>query len=383
MDGTARDGVIESRRNVVRFFLSIQQSAKKNDPASEQLAKSCQRIKDVCFYDPNFEVEQIKVAESYKPPRDFIERIKRSYRRNYEKTVISEQSMWSWIDNLRRPLHEALLADDDRAEVLLQDPGSTYLLFGLDESFTSDMMQFGQANDFDKLVRLSEALGCRRTFNPDTSDFLKNETPPRAANVDHEVDRICKAIGLSADAKFAAPFRGTCGISTKRGLLDQRTIQALYQAHRVRALGGSTVLEIGAGVGRTAFYALALGATSYSIVDIPLTMVCQALFLGAAIGEGNVRLAGEADAGQKVQLFATDSLPEGPYDMVLNADSLSEMAVEQAKTYVEYIRRVSPLLLSINHEANPFTVASLLPPTVHRHPYWLRKGYVEEMFIIR
>jgi hypothetical protein len=346
----------------------------------QQRALFTRQFLAAAFYEPNFKLTPHKVTDGYKPSRPYVDRIKRSYRLTFDAYLVSDKSMWSHISKMRRPAHDALLGDDDRALAMLCDPGSACLLFGLDESFTGDWSMFAAANDFDKLVRLSEALGCRRTYNPEPSYFLEHETLPTMADVDREVDRICSALGLPADFTFKSPFLNTLGIATRRGPLDQRTIQSLYQARRLRQLGGNHVLEIGGGVGRAAYYALTLGASSYTIVDLPLTLVVQALFLGALLGEDPVRLAGEDDDGQKVHLLTPNMLPERRFDIAFNCDSLTEMAVDQAREYVEYFKRTVPLLLSINHEANSFTVASLLPQTVHRYPYWLRKGYVEELF---
>jgi len=364
----------------LRLIKKLRQLLQKKLRQHRERVETKRRFVAVAFYEPNFKLSQHQVNEGYNPSRLYVDRIKRSYRLTATAYLVSDKSMWSRIDEMRSPVHEALLADDDRAFGMLCDPGSTNLLFGLDESFTGDWSAFAAVNDFDKLVRLSEALGCRRTYNPEPSNFLEHETLPIAADIDLQVDRICHALGLPANFTFKSPFLNTFGIATRRGLLDQRTIQSLYQARRLRQLGGNHVLEIGGGVGRTAYYSLTLGASSYTIVDLPLTAVVQALFLGAVLGEDHVRLSGEDDVGQKVHLLSPNSLPERRFDVTFNCDSLTEMAVDQARPYVEYFKRSAPLLLSINHEANSFTVSSLLPSTIHRYPYWLRKGYVEELF---
>ncbi len=60
------------------------------------------------------------------------------------------------------------------------------------------------------------------------------------------------------------------------------------------------VLEIGAGLGRTAYYAWRAGIRHYTIVDVPLTAVAQADFLGRTLGPEALTLAGE-DAGGPVR----------------------------------------------------------------------------------
>jgi len=64
------------------------------------------------------------------------------------------------------------------------------------------------------------------------------------------------AIGHVID--FPNPFPSEFGIETRRGIASHRGLQALYQAFRVRQMAdehGGKVVEIGAGLGRTAYYA--------------------------------------------------------------------------------------------------------------------------------
>jgi hypothetical protein len=73
---------------------------------------------------------------------------------------------------------------------------------------------------------------------------------------------------------------------------------------------------------------------------------------------------------------------------VLNVDSITEMDFQHAFDYVQKIRRCAARFLSINHEANPFSAKDLLSKCgartrALRYPYWLRKGYVEEIFSFR
>jgi hypothetical protein len=61
------------------------------------------------------------------------------------------------------------------------------------------------------------------------------------------------------------------------------------------------------------------------------------------------------------------------------------MDVRSATRYVQYIATHAGIFLSINHEANSFTVADLgrrflSSAEMHRAPYFMRNGYVEEVF---
>jgi hypothetical protein len=64
-------------------------------------------------------------------------------------------------------------------------------------------------------------------------------------------------------------------------------------------------------------------------------------------------------------------------------DSLTEIGRAAADRYWSAIQSRAAKLLSINHEANEFTVAQLIRRGKHlstsRMPYWMRRGFVEEV----
>lgn len=71
-------------------------------------------------------------------------------------------------------------------------------------------------------------------------------------------------------------------------------------------------------------------------------------------------------------------------DIVLNADSLTEMDKEVAQAYADYVAANATVFLSINHEANQHRVRDLKfegMVCVSRSPHWMRTGYVEELYV--
>ncbi|MET4607051.1 SAM-dependent methyltransferase, partial [Bradyrhizobium sp. JR4.1] len=145
----------------------------------------------------------------------------------------------------------------------------------------------------------------------------------------------------------------------------------IYQAWRVISLAHRPrVLEIGAGLGRTAFYLF--GVAEYVAIDIPLSNVAQAHFLSRTIGEDVVRILHQL---------------VGDFDVALNVDALTEMARPTATEYLRFVEARYRIFLSINHEANLFTGRDLYADnksvTVERHPSWMRRGYVEEVIRFR
>jgi hypothetical protein len=145
------------------------------------------------------------------------------------------------------------------------------------------------------------------------------------------------------------------------------------------------IVEVGAGLGRTAFYAATFGLHNYTIVDLPLSSVAQGYFLGRTLGPDAVCLYKERRSGIAILPPSAFLNSDDRYDLALNADSLTELDLDTASAYCETFRDRTDVLLSINTEANPFTVhkvyAAIARPAVSRAPYWMREGYVEEIFV--
>jgi putative sugar O-methyltransferase len=167
-----------------------------------------------------------------------------------------------------------------------------------------------------------------------------------------------------------------------------RAIHAIYQAWRLleitKDVPSPKVVEIGGGLGHTCYYAMQLGISDYTIVDIPMTSAAQAYFLGVTLGT-DLSLYGEApDAA--VRLVSPDTFFDAAreYDIALNVDSFPELQEETAFRYIEAVSKQSPTLLSINHELLPVRVSELAlkfhPISYDRFPYWMRRGYIEEIF---
>jgi EAL domain-containing protein (putative c-di-GMP-specific phosphodiesterase class I) len=146
------------------------------------------------------------------------------------------------------------------------------------------------------------------------------------------------------------------------------------------------VLEIGAGLGRTAFYARQFGIHDYTIIDLPLTGVAQANFIGRTLGADAICLFGETRPGIRILPPSAFIDASDRYDLVINVDSLTELAPETARAYCEQIKARANLFVSINHERNPFTVRAICNEVgltgTSRTPYWMRRGYGDELFTL-
>jgi hypothetical protein len=222
------------------------------------------------------------------------------------------------------------------------------------------------------------------------------EAPDRAIAVPDRpllLERIEGVLGISITPPD--PYRFYYGLETDRGTLGERVLNALYCAWRVRQLtadmSAPRILEIGAGLGRLADYSHRMALTDYWIVDIPMTSLVQGHFRACALGEDRIVLDGESSAHSRTDavkilnpksFFADDQLQ---FDIIVNSDSLSELGKDVATSYFRLAAERSLILFSVNHEVNPFRVFQLHQEldvfgSVDRRPYWMRHGYVEEIF---
>jgi hypothetical protein len=327
---------------------------------------------------------------------DLVARVVAAYRNSIEGEGAAGQSMWcGFFEQYHKDIHETFLFGDlKQAAAILQNPTTNDLMFGFDVMTTAtpdgkdaELLQLGTEWVKDHLIRLAEAIGAIRLDNPETYDY--------AAACAYPTEDVLAALDAvhGAAIVFPNPYPGEVGLATARGIASFRAVHALYQAWRIKELVGDVasarVLEIGAGLGRNALYARALGITDYTIIDLPMTRAAQAYFLGRTLGAESILLAGEtaADPTMRVKILPPSQFHSEPatYDLVVNVDSLTEMDRDIALAYIQRIQQVTTRFLSINHEVNAFTVRELLAgdpavATYSRHPAWLRRGYVEELF---
>lgn len=168
-------------------------------------------------------------------------------------------------------------------------------------------------------------------------------------------------------------------------------MQALYQSLQVNRISGTfslpkSVVEIGGGTGRTAALLLTLGF-DVAVCDLPLGLISQAIFISQTLGEECLDLEGTGGIKKSTitfmdpHLFLSNQQRTG---LVLNVDSFTEMSDDMVNQYLEVIRNTSQMLLSINHEVNDFTVSDKAKvfnaKQIYRNMYWMRPGYVEELY---
>ncbi len=350
----------------------------------------------------------------------FLDRVRRSYKIALGASNTRHGKIWDNIDRHRASVHAALLAEtDDELRNIFANPASTDLFYGIDYFWARtgiteaiEARRSRAVDHIDSSRHIPASLAVVAGARPDNfddrgvadhfSDVARNELfllaqtlgihegelasfdPERALR---DADRL-----LSQTIQFPTLFRGAFGLRTTRGIASFSAIQAIYQAWRTLSLlagcAEKSVIEIGPGMGRTAYYAYCAGLTNYTTVDLPMGIVAQACFLGAALGPEKIWLPGDDErlAEGRIKLLVAGQRPDQTYGLTLNADSITEMPLRAALDYMNWIHRHSRLFLSINHDENLFTVAQISTKwftLAERRRYPMADRYMEEIFIPR
>lgn len=208
------------------------------------------------------------------------------------------------------------------------------------------------------------------------------------------------------DSVIRFPQIGGCfGVEVDGEVIPLNYLQQLYAAWRMRTLMGGQPwdgLEIGGGFGGLAYAAAQFGARRYTIIDLPQVNVLQGWFLLHSDVRDRVVLFGEDAQGRQDPIHiacggAIRDLPDRSYDIVVNQDSLPEMTQATAREYLRHTSRIARrFFLSLNQEHQAWGADRTPQNWVHalcraepdfelalfgRHPYWVRAGYVEELYV--
>jgi len=262
----------------------------------------------------------------------------------------------------------------------------------------------------DCLVSLAQYLGVVR--------LETTEQGPFGQAIMADPLRLALAIRAAIGVSIVPPtvFHGLFGLRVDGGIVEQRSLQALYAALRIKSVVGVTrsgpdvfsdpgktrICEIGAGFAQAAQWAWRLGVRHYTIVDLPSMLMMQYYALRMTLPDATIKFVRDDEAvpaAEGVYLTTAVSFPRRTterYDVVLNCDSFPEMGDEICENYFDAIAERSRLLFSINQEANgPLTnnvngprqpvVSEMIGrrrdyASVYRFRTWVRKGYAEELW---
>ena len=250
----------------------------------------------------------------------------------------------------------------------------------------------------DRALTLCVAAGSMHLENPEAGAFGTTLRADSVAAFERLIEHF--------DNRVRFPQIGGCfGVRVRGDVIPLNYLQHLYAAFRMRSLcHGRTwdALEIGGGFGGLAFAAALFGAKRYTLIDLPPVNVIQGWYLLNSELRERVVLFGEAGAARDDRIFIAGSahmreLPADSCDIVVNQDSLPEMSRETAAEFLRLVSKVSRrYFLSLNHEHQAFGADRIRQNWVHelcrntpgfaldlvsRCPYWMRVGYVEELYV--
>ena len=159
-------------------------------------------------------------------------------------------------------------------------------------------------------------------------------------------------------------------------------------------------VEIGAGLGKVAYWSNKLGNSNYSIFDLPHVSALSAYYLIKSLGHEKVHLFGESTLGNtnKIKIFPSwyfKKIKNNSISMLINQDSLPEIDSIIAREYIDLShKKVKGSFLSINQEsAHTMTAEGHKQNIVRklcdnhggfinigRFKSWTREGYVVELY---
>jgi hypothetical protein len=318
------------------------------------------------FYDDDEFVKDVPIyecrttGESY-DDFNLVNRIILAYQLVEKKHL--GNSMWQLFYDLKfHPIHDVFQSGNLEEESnILRNPGQIEHFYGIDNICSSilpfhftDSSLIGLATgSLDCLVRFGEAIGSIKLKNSETPFPI-----PRKWCVDEVLNVIESKLKITID--FPNPYPDEIGIYTSKGTASYRAIQALYQAYRIKELlkdiPNPRVLEIGSGLGRTAYYCRLFGIKDYTIIDLPMTVLASSYFLGRVVGESL------DDSQNKIKILTPSQFINDTtqYDLIVNAASLTEMDINTIHMYLDKIQKTTKMFLSINHEINTYSVNELL-----------------------
>ncbi len=338
------------------------------------------------------------------PKLEIIERIAAAYRRSMGSGASSGDGVWEAIyDRAHSALANALSENDlnSAGEILSgmfrNNACTSGLALGEVAYHSTRRSPFWTALDWqDKVISLGTALGVLPVENPEQGEFgslLFRDSS--------EVLRRCEEIlGFSS---IPPQVGGLFGPEFNGQIVPVNQILHLYTAHRILQISQSEpldCLEIGGGVGFLAHCIGLKGARRFTILDLAIVNVMQAyLLLNSSIAD-SVCLFGESIPASDSPLIeilletCLNSFHDGSFNLIVNQDSLPEMSEMTMAKYLETIPRLSRrYFLCINQEAQSPTGAGENQGWVfdscrcnssfkleYRMPYWLRKGYTEELW---
>jgi hypothetical protein len=334
--------------------------------------------------------------------RETVERVVAAFHRAVAVTPPAPRCLWDHLEGQNGAFTQALTDGDlDGVGRVLRGMFRSSAVYGLGWFMEGVAEELRDTPDgcqhvlrwTDSLRSLAEAVGVLNLTNPEQNPTAYRRTLD--FDLAATVAGVERALGL--DLSFPA-VGGAYGCRLGGRLYAVDPFVHAYTVHRLRQMGaepGSSVAEIGGGYGCLALLAHRAGLRDYTVYDLPWVSALQGYFLIRTLPPGTVRLFGEEAGTVRVLPWPCfHDRPGRSVDYVVNCNSMAEMGEDAAVAYLRTIGRVTRrAFLSINQEAKvpvldyppQLSVAELARrveglTAVSRYPYWMRKGYVEEVY---
>lgn len=242
-------------------------------------------------------------------------------------------------------------------------------------------------------------------------DCLPLECPEQGRfgeNIKLPVEDVIKLINAKLGFSILPPQveGGQFGLKIQDSIIGQRDIFALEAALGLKSIsdfsGNSAFAEIGAGIGKVAYWSWQMGIKDYSIFDLPYISVISAFYLIKSLSPNAVLLYGEEsnDSKNVIKIFPSwyfKNPNRTKIDVILNQDSFPEIddsivldyLTTMKKTGIEYFLSINQESMgrSMSFEKRQGRVCILADQIsgfhrLRRAKSWTRVGYVEELFQI-
>lgn len=301
--------------------------------------------------------------------------------RTKNETIVPNNSEWSGIVNRHEKIINAL---QNRDIVFLNQEFSNLFASVITNGTTQGLDQtldYKNADPnilynhllyvYDKLLDVVESVGLLTAFSPEEYVWVKDYDK----FLTHPDSHLNKIFDYYKNTLNAPSYSGMMfGLNTSYGVYSIKDMHAMGLAlslyDKFKDNLNIRICEIGAGVGQMAYYMNKLGFTNYSIVDLLTISVSQMYFLGTNLPDNSI------------SHLSPDEF-DGKFDVVVNVDSLPEMSISAAQSYIKRISENCRLFISVNQERRKtFLVQDLCKENnlkrISRNLFWLRKGFVIE-----
>ena len=375
---------------------------------------------------------------------ELVKRVCTAYNKSIlinENVNYQNESMWiNWIlPKLKNTLDDIINNNNNKTLYNLSNPSTNFLCFGFDDMYYRQNPLFNTFLECKKynneinigIINLCMLIGIIRLYNPEGGECQSaNINVLDLYNIEDLLIKLDNYFGFKIDfpnifdnnEQFNWLFyvnyykdlqnaniiteekatnhwlkygknegrycNGEIGLITSRGIIKMRSVHSLYFMVRLKQIlknniVNSTILEIGGGLGRNAYYAKKMGVKKYIIIDLPSSCIMSSYYLGKTLNEDNITLFGE-DTDNYAHILPINSYIDNKVDIIIQFDGLTEMGLINSQNYINNFKKISPLFLSINHEANKYIVQDLYINNIdieciHRIESSYRKGYIEEL----